>query len=1203
MFAGEIPVQHREDKEMFLKRLDIIGFKSFAERIEVDFVPGVTAVVGPNGSGKSNITDAIRWVLGEQSAKSLRGSKMEDIIFAGSDSRKALNYAEVTLTLDNADQGLGIDFNEVSVTRRVSRSGESEFFINKQPCRLKDIIDLFMDSGLGREAFSIISQGKVEEILNSKAEDRRTIFEEAAGVLKYKNRKKKAEVKLFETQDNLNRVNDILNELESQVEPLKIQASMAKDYLEKKEELEKIEVAVTVFEIEDLHQKWENLTKQLEEHQQEELKLSSELQVKEAKIVEIRDRISALDESITDLQNVLLHASEELEKLEGRKEVLKERKKNAAQNKEQLKANISELTERISQLKKNRDLQAESFKVLGEQVKKLQLELKEKQQKLQLFTENIEEKIESLKSEYIEMLNDQAGAKNEIKYIDQQLEQQERKSSRLDAENEKYLQERQIAQSKKAEIQVALEEIQANLTDQVVTFREQQRKLESVKNNYQKQEKTLYQAYQLLQQAKSRKELLEEMEDDYTGFFQGVKEVLKARGNKLMGIEGAVAELVTVPKEYEAALETAFGGALQHIVVDNELNARTAIQYLKQNSFGRATFLPLSVMKGRSLSSAQLSSIQNHPSLIGPAVSLVTFDQKYAEVMNNLLGNVVITKDLKGANELAKILQYRCRMVTLDGDIVNPGGSMTGGATKQKSSSLLTRKGELENLKEKLVVMEEKTTDLERVVKTLKEEVQKSEQQLDEIRQAGEDLRLREQSVKGDFREAELGERNINDRLAIYDLEKGQFSDEKETLIKRKMELSEAIENYRVSIAELDTQITKLTEQKTIDLSSKETLTNEINDLKVEFASKNEQFTNAQDRFALINKDLEESEQKLTIYTEDLDLLTSEMTNSSSGEEQIEAAAKRKLQDKEATLQLITARRQERLSLQDSLEDTELSAKELKRLHKGMITVLKDEEVKINRFDVELENRLGHLREEYLLSFEGAKEQYPLTVPVDEARKRVKLIKLAIEELGNVNLGAIEEYDRVSERYVFLNEQKTDLQEAKDTLFQVIEEMDTEMKRRFEQTFEGIRVHFEPTFRTLFGGGRADLVLTVPEDLLNTGVEIVAQPPGKKLQNLGLLSGGERALTAIALLFSILKVRPVPFCILDEVEAALDEANVHRFSQYLKRYSAETQFIVITHRKGTMEEADVLYGVTMQESGVSKLVSVRLENTKELVES
>ncbi|MEO2075017.1 MAG: chromosome segregation protein SMC [Bacillus sp. (in: firmicutes)] len=1188
---------------MFLKRLDIIGFKSFADRIGVDFVPGVTAVVGPNGSGKSNITDAIRWVLGEQSAKSLRGSKMEDIIFAGSDTRKALNFAEVSLTLDNQDQGIGLDYNEVSVTRRVSRSGDSEFFINKQSCRLKDIIDLFMDSGLGREAFSIISQGKVEEILNSKAEDRRTIFEEAAGVLKYKNRKKKAEVKLFETQDNLNRVNDILHELESQVEPLKIQASMAKDFLEKKEELEKIEVALTVFEIEDLHQKWENLSKQLEGHQQEELKLSTDLQVKEAKIVETRDRISALDESITDLQNVLLHASEELEKLEGRKEVLKERKKNAAQNKEQLKTTILELTDRISQLKTSREMQTESVKVLSEQVQSLQAKLKDKQAKLQLFSENIEEKIDSLKSEYIDLLNQQAGAKNELKYIDQQLEQQDRKSSRLDTENTKYIQERQLAQAKMEEIQSALADIQKHLDEQVSTFRDQQRKLETVKNNYEKQEKMLYQAYQLLQQAKSRKEMLEEMEEDYSGFFQGVKEVLKARDHKLKGIEGAVAELVTVPKEYETALETALGGALQHIVVDNEQNARAAIQYLKQNSFGRATFLPLSVIKGRPLSAAQLAAIQNHPSLVGPAASLVKFESRYAEVMNNLLGNVVITKDLKGANELAKILQYRCRLVTLEGDIVNPGGSMTGGAVKQKTSSLLTRKGELEDLKAKLVIMEEKTANLEKTVKALKEEVQLSEQELDELRKNGEDLRLNEQAVKGELREAELGVKNINERLAIYDLEKGQFTDEKNGLMNRKEELSKALEQYGVNVAELDAQIVKLTEQKTSDLTSKETLTNEINDLKVEFASKNEQFTHAKERLTMTATDLEETEKKLAIYSEDLSLLSSEMTNSSSGEEQLEEAAKRKQQDKEATLQLITTRRQERLSLVDVLDDLEIEAKELKRLHKGMIVVLKDEEVKINRLDVDLENRLTHLREEYLLSYEGAKDQYPLTIPVEDARKKVKLIKLAIEELGNVNLGAIEEYERVSERYEFLNEQKSDLQEAKDTLYQVIEEMDIEMKKRFEQTFNGIREHFEPTFRALFGGGRADLVLTVPEDLLNTGVEIVAQPPGKKLQNLGLLSGGERALTAIALLFSILKVRPVPFCILDEVEAALDEANVYRFSQYLKRYSRETQFIVITHRKGTMEEADVLYGVTMQESGVSKLVSVRLEDTKELVET
>ncbi|WP_066318457.1 chromosome segregation protein SMC [Bacillus sp. FJAT-29814] len=1188
---------------MFLKRLDIIGFKSFADRIGVDFVPGVTAVVGPNGSGKSNITDAIRWVLGEQSAKSLRGSKMEDIIFAGSDSRKALNYAEVTLTLDNQDQGLALDYNEVSVTRRVTRAGESEFLINKQPCRLKDIIDLFMDSGLGREAFSIISQGKVEEILNSKAEDRRTIFEEAAGVLKYKNRKKKAEQKLTETQDNLNRVHDILHELEGQVEPLKMQASMAKDYLEKKQELEKFEVALTVYEIEDLHQKWEALSKQLEEHQQEELRLSSELQLKEAKIIETRDQIAALDESITDLQNVLLHASEELEKLEGRKEVLKERKKNAAQNKEQLIQSIAELTEKIILLEKNREVQQHTADELEKQVSALLAQLKEKQDKLLLFTENLDEKIENLKSEYIDLLNDQAGTKNELKHIGEQLQQQERRSARLDEENEKFLKERETVQAGKQKVQTALDDLRKQLEQQVVHYREQQRKLESTKSNYQKQEKTLYQAYQLIQQAKSRKDMLEEMEEDYSGFFQGVKEVLKMRGTKLRGIEGAVAELVSVPKQYEAALETAFGGALQHIVVDTEENARGAIQYLKQHSYGRATFLPLSVIKGRPLSSAQATLIQHHPSFIGTAVSLIGFDPKYTEIMNNLLGNVVITKDLKGANEMAKLLQYRVRLVTVDGDVVNPGGSMTGGAAKQKSSSLLSRKGELEDLKAKLVIMEEQTAGLEQSVKSLKEAVRIAESKLEEIRRTGEELRLSEQSIKGELREAELEEKNLNERLAIYDLEKEQIEAERNRLSQREAQNLQAMEAYQTAIADLDRQISALTEQKSKDLTSKETITSEINELKIEFASKNEQLTNANERLGLTINGLEESRKKLAILEEDLQLLTSEMTNSSTGEDQLEEAAKRKQQDKEATLQLIAARREERLALQGQLEDVELEVKELKRLHKGLTVVLKDEEVKMNRLDVELENRLAHLREEYLLTYEGAKEQYPLTVTVDEARKKVKLIKLAIDELGNVNLGAIEEYERVSERYEFLNEQKADLQEAKDTLFMVIEEMDEEMKKRFKGTFDGIREHFEPVFRALFGGGRADLILTDSEDLLNTGVEIVAQPPGKKLQNLGLLSGGERALTAIALLFSILKVRPVPFCILDEVEAALDEANVYRFSQYLKRYSSETQFIVITHRKGTMEEANVLYGVTMQESGVSKLVSVRLEDTRELVES
>lgn len=1191
------------DTNVHLKRLDVVGFKSFAERIGIDFVPGVTAVVGPNGSGKSNITDAIRWVLGEQSAKSLRGAKMEDIIFSGSDSRKALNFAEVTLTLENEDQFLPIDYQEVSVTRRVYRSGDSEFFINKQNCRLKDIVDLFMDSGLGREAFSIISQGRVEEILNSKAEERRTIFEEAAGVLKYKTRKKKAEGKLTETQENLNRVNDIIHELEGQVEPLKIQASIAKDYLQQKEELEKIEVALTVYEIEELHEKWEQLSIQLEQDKNIEMQLSTTLQAKEAKVVEMRDHIAALDDSINDLQTVLLHASEELEKLEGRKEVLKERKKNAKQNKEQLEKNILALATKLDELTRQRDDHEKAVLSLEEEGNKLQKSLTEKQNQLKLFSENIETKIESLKSDYIEILNKQASYKNELQNIEGQIGQQTVRSKKLVDDNEKFLVDRNVIKEKRIEILTLLKGVQKELEDQVHVFRNEQNKLEQLRSQYEKQEKTLYQAYTFLQKAKSRKDMLEEMEDDYSGFFQGVKEILKARNGKLSGIEGAIAELVQVPKEYEVAIETALGGAMQHVVVSSEESGRSAIQYLKQNSFGRATFLPLSVMKGKSLSYQQVQGVQNHPSFVGVASELIGYDEKYASVISNLLGTVVITKDLKGANEMAKILQYRCRFVTVDGDIVNAGGSMTGGALKQKSTSLLSRKGELEELKGKLADMEQQTTLLEEQVKQVKSSIQEQESILDTLRRNGEVLRIKEQSIKGDLREVEIEEKNMNEKLALYDLNISQYGEEKEKLTARKEELGSLLQEAELEINSLDQEIKLLTERKNTQISSKETLIEEIGELKVKLAAKKEQSFHAKENLAKTLHELQENKDNYETIKQDLELLSSEMTDSTSGEVHLEEAATKKLHDKNETTKLIASRREERLSLHNQVEDQELEVKELKRRQRGLIGALKDEEIKLNRIDVELENRLGHLREEYLLSFEGAKVDYPLTIPVDEARKKVRLIKLSIEELGTVNLGAIEEYDRVSERYEFLLAQKNDLQEAKDTLFQVIEEMDEEMKKRFEETFYGIRSHFESVFQSLFGGGRADLRLTNPEDLLNTGVDIVAQPPGKKLQNLGLLSGGERALTAIALLFSILKVRPVPFCILDEVEAALDEANVHRFSQYLKRYSDETQFIVITHRKGTMEGADVLYGVTMQESGVSKLVSVRLETTKELVET
>ncbi|MCC3357502.1 chromosome segregation protein SMC [Bacillus sp. REN16] len=1186
---------------MFLKRLDIVGFKSFAERLAVDFVPGVTAVVGPNGSGKSNITDGIRWVLGEQSAKSLRGSKMEDIIFAGSDSRKALNVAEVTLTLDNEDHFLPIDYHEVSVTRRVYRSGESEFLINKQACRLKDIVDLFMDSGLGREAFSIISQGKVEEILSSKAEERRSIFEEAAGVLKYKTRKKKAEYKLAETQENLNRVNDIIHELESQIEPLQIQSSIAKDYLEKKEELESIEVGLTVFEIEDLHEKWEKLSKLVEEHKEQELALNTKLQNKEAKIEELRTGIETTDSSIHELQQLLLRTSEDLEKLEGRKEVLKERKKNATQNRAQLENSILELSQKLESLIERKQKEQQDLSQLIEEVKELEKQVKEKQILLASFDQNIEEKIENLKSDYFELLNKQASYRNEVGYIKDQLSQQTVKVHRLDESNQKYLIERKEILDEKVRLQTKLSVIEQDINHQIVSFRDLHTKLENSKKNYQKQESMLYQAYQYLQQTKSRKEMLEEMQDDYSGFFQGVKEVLKARNEQLEGIEGAIAEIIHVPKEYETAVEIALGAATQHIVVDNEKNARTAIQYLKKNSYGRATFLPMNVIKERSIPSAQLAAIKGHPAFIGVASELVTFEGRYHSIIANLLGTILITADLKGANELASLVGHRYRVVTLEGDVVNPGGSMTGGAVKQKSNSLLSRGRELEAIVEKLADMDAKTAELEKTVKDKKKQITEQEDMLERLRQAGETLRLKEQTIKGEYREVALKEQNVNEHLELYDDEKQQYQADQEKMTGRLEELKSKLAALEEELHTLDETITQLNSQKSDQQTSRETVQAEITDQKVILARKKQALEHQQEKVNRLEEEVNDADAGLTELKEDLALLNNEMTSSNSGELELEEAAKQKSNDKNETIQMISNKREYRLKTQNTLEDLERELKESRRQSKQLVDILKDEEVKVNRLDVELENCLTHLREEYLLTYEAAKEQYPLQIEVSEARKKVKLIKLAIEELGTVNLGAIDEYDRVSERYTFLTEQQNDLQEAKDTLFQVIDEMDDEMKKRFEATFTSIRSHFETVFQALFGGGRADLRLTDPNDLLNTGVEIVAQPPGKKLQNLGLLSGGERALTAIALLFSILKVRPVPFCILDEVEAALDEANVFRFAQYLKKYSKETQFIVITHRKGTMEEADVLYGVTMQESGVSKLVSVRLEESKEFV--
>ncbi|KGX93195.1 chromosome partitioning protein Smc [Pontibacillus halophilus JSM 076056 = DSM 19796] len=1186
---------------MFLKRLDTIGFKSFAERISVDFVPGVTAVVGPNGSGKSNITDAIRWVLGEQSAKSLRGAKMEDVIFSGSDTRKMLNFAEVSLTLDNEDHTLPIEYGEVNITRRVYRSGDSEYYINKQSCRLKDIVELFIDSGLGREAFSIISQGKVEEILSSKAEERRVIFEEAAGVLKYKQRKKKAEQKLTETEDNLNRVEDIIYEIDNQLEPLKEQAAMAKDYLEKKDELEKHEVSLLVSEIQSIHEEWNTLLKQLETEKDKEVEYSTFIQNKEALIESERAEMQTLDESIEDLQESLLQLTQELESLEGKKELFNERHKHYSENKSKLENEVERLRAQHKSLLQQSETEEARLTEWKNKHEETTTHLEEKRNELLALDVNSEERLEELRGEYIELLNNQAAKRNEKQSVEQQLEQLKQKLARLQEKFQGYLTERQTYTDEKEAKQQDLkarEDERKRLEHEVESLNKD---LRSKKEEYEKQESKLYEGYQYVQKLRSKKEMLEEMKEDFAGFFQGVKEVLKAREQEqLHGIHGAVAELIDIPNDYMTAIETALGAQAQHVVTKDEGSAREAINWLKRNNSGRATFLPLPTIQPKSVPYDKRNLIEHHEGFVGVASDLVHVDSTFGKAVQHLLGNTIIAKSLKAANEMAASVQRRFRFVTLEGDVVNPGGSMTGGAQKKQNQSLFTRDKELKELTEKLTTFEQKATVFETKVKQLKAEILDKEQQSTKLHEQLQDSRASEQSEKAALREIEIQQQNINDHLHLYDQDKAQYEKEIADLINRNNELHQELEAVEGQLSTIQTTIDELSVQQTSKRTSQEELNQAIQELQVKQAEEQTTIRNQYEKYASLTDQLAAVNDALQLQQNELDTLH-ELNTSGETEADIQEKVDQKRKQKETNNSLIRARRDDRATRSERVADVERELKEAKRNHASLTQSIQDKEVQATRHDVELDNRLQQLSADYNLSFERAKETYPETTDLEATRTRVKLIRKGIEELGTVNIGAIDEFERIEERHNFLTEQQTDLLDAKSTLTETISEMDVEMERRFSTTFFQIKDEFQLVFRELFGGGQADLQLTNPQDLLNTGIEIVAQPPGKKLQNLGLLSGGERALTAIALLFSILRVRPVPFCVLDEVEAALDEANVTRFAKYLKEFSENTQFIVITHRKGTMEEADVLYGVTMQESGVSRLVSVRLEESKQLI--
>lgn len=1186
---------------MYLKRLESVGFKSFAERINVDFVPGVTAVVGPNGSGKSNITDAIRWVLGEQSARSLRGSKMEDIIFQGSDTRRPLNVAEVTIMLENSDKGLPLDYEEVSVTRRVYRSGESEFYINKQSCRLKDIIDLFMDSGLGREAFSIISQGKVEEILSSKAEERRTIFEEAAGVLKYKQRKKKAEYKLVETQENLSRVEDIIHEIEQQIDPLQEQAETAKKYLEKKERLKQHEISLLVTEIEQLHEKWELLLKELENEKMDEINLKTSIQQTEAKLENERLEIQNIDDQIEQLQADLLSTTEKLERFESKKRVFNERTKHFTENKQKLETQKNDAAEKTSGLQNELSDENEKLSEVLESRNNTKQLVSELEAKLTTETDSMEEQIEELKSDYIEYLNNQAAKRNEKQSIREQLQQLSGKKDRKDKKYANILDERTKFESELDKLQYQLADQEKNYNEQTASFQRIKVDLSNKRNVFQESQTKLYQGYQYLEKLKSKREMLEDMKEDFQGFFYGVKEVLKAREeNKLSGIHGAVIELIDVPKQYITAIETVLGGQAQHVITTDDQMARQAIDWLKKTNGGRATFLPLGSIQPRFVPKEVLAKVDGHNGFIGIAADLVM--SEFHKVVKHLMGHVLVAETLKDANEIAGIVNRKNRIVTLEGDVVNPGGSMSGGAKKKNRQSLFTREKDLQDISNQLAEYQKRASSFEEKVEHQKQTIKTMEHKQQELEHSATNEQQKLQEIRAAYKEAEMKLASLNENLSFYDQDNKQYAKDKGDLQTRDKELTNELQKLADKLETIQHEITNRTAQKEELQENREQIQHDLQKEQVILAEQEERLKSQREKRNAVQEQLTEYNKQFAAFSAELEGLL-DLHDASETEEEIDQTLQVVKAEKESITEKIQHMRSNRSERTQLIQDMERELKEENKNHQAFIQAIQQKEVKTNRLDVDLDNRLSKLQKEYTITFEKAKQTYDKTEDPDETRSTVEQLKQAIEQLGTVNMGAIDEYDRITERYTFLSEQKNDLVEAKQTLYSVIAEMDDEMKSRFGDTFNQIKEEFAVVFQQLFGGGRAELKLTDPKKLLDTGVEIVAQPPGKNLQHLGLLSGGERALTAIALLFAILRVRPVPFCVLDEVEAALDEANVSRFAKYIKIYSENTQFIVITHRKGTMEEADVLYGVTMQESGVSRLVSVRLEDTKELVNS
>lgn len=1181
---------------MRLISLELNGFKSFAQKTKIEFMPGMTGIVGPNGSGKSNIIEAIRWVMGEQSAKDLRGNKMADVIFAGSDTRKPLNRAEVAITFDNQDHYLNSDYSEIKITRKLYRTGESQYLINGQECRLKDVLDLFMDSGLGRESFSIISQGRVEAIFNGKPTDRRAVIEEVAGVAKYKKNKTTAEKRLADTTDNLHRVGDIISELETQLEPLAQESALAKEFQEQKKQFDQLDRTKTVLDIEAYQAQTKTIEQ--EQHRLDQMTHDYDKKVKaaESTLVKLKQSQTQLTQRKDLLQNQLLEQTKKIADLNNLLSLSSERssqqKINLGQLKQQrtqLEQNKEEALQELANIQATYSTQQAEINAMQEQVAKAEQITAEQQ--AQLLTDQIE----ALQNQQIDQMQALTTVHNQRTFLTRNHEQDSKRQVQSQTELK-------TIQAQFDELKIALTQQQqqrntlnAELADKRKQLNTELNQRQSLKNDYDVTQKKWYQALGNVQSLETRQTSLKSLETEYSGFYQGVRTVLQQR-QQFNGLMGPVAELINVPAQYTTAIETVLGAQLQNLVVDNQTTGQAIISYLTRNRGGRATILPIDSLAHHTPNQIILDRISNMDGFLGLASELVTIQPEQQIIVDHLLSNTIVADNLSHATRISKQTQHRFRIVTTDGQLINASGAMTGGANRQQRQGLLSRQNEVEQLETKLVAARSNVSDLEATIQKLDQATQANNQVIAQLQTSVTDLTNQFQTADGKLKVL-TDRQKLNERqLKALSFEVGQqdgstssYEDQLRTNENKAQEIEQTIETLKQKIVATKQQlnVTQLDDSK-----RQESLQQKKQWLAVaqeKIRQTNQQKKQLQINIHTIDAQLDELNSKANMASESQEKREQEKARATQSLQQLKNAQI----ESQTNLELVT----QKLDTQTTqIETASHDLDRLRELQRATLNDLDEVHAKNAKLSAQLDHGFNRLSENYAMTFEEAKQNLSSMSP-QQINTQLKLLKRGLDEIGPVNLGSIEEYDRVNKRYSFLHDQQTDLLSAKQQLNDTMQEMDQEVETRFYESYQQVATSFSHIFAQMFGGGQAQLVLTDPDNLLTTGIDIIAQPPGKKNQQMSLLSGGEKALTAITLLFAILEVRPVPFAILDETEAALDEANVNRFARYLSTYGDNgPQFIVVTHRKGTMMNANVLYGVTMQESGVSKMVSVSLED-------